>query len=79
MKHKLHIKTIGILLYLLCSSMFSFAQERVSGKVIDDNGNPIAMVNVMLYPGSLAKHGENGAFPPTRDGCIHSLSMRKRG
>ena len=24
-------------------------------------------------------HGENGAFPPTRDGCIHSLSMRKRG
>ena len=23
--------------------------------------------------------GENGAFPPTRDGCIHSLSMRKRG
>ena len=25
------------------------------------------------------KLGENGAFPPTRDGCIHSLSMRKRG
>ena len=25
------------------------------------------------------KDGENGAFPPTRDGCIHSLSMRKRG
>ena len=24
-------------------------------------------------------NGENGAFPPTRDGCIHSLSMRKRG
>ena len=23
--------------------------------------------------------GENGAFPPTRDGCIHSLSMRERG
>ena len=22
--------------------------------------------------------GENGAFPPTRDGCIHSLSMRER-
>ena len=26
-----------------------------------------------------AKYGENGAFPPTRDGCIHSLSMRERG
>ena len=25
------------------------------------------------------KVGENGAFPPTRDGCIHSLSMRERG
>ena len=23
--------------------------------------------------------GENGAFPPTRDSCIHSLSMRKMG
>ena len=27
----------------------------------------------------LYQRGENGAFPPTRDGCIHSLSMRKRG
>ena len=26
-----------------------------------------------------SRNGENGAFPPTRDGCIHSLSMRKRG
>ena len=23
-------------------------------------------------------NGENGAFPPTRDDCIHSLSMRER-
>lgn len=29
-----------------------------------------------LYVGII---GENGAFPPTRDGCIHSLSMRERG
>ena len=27
----------------------------------------------------LAYGGENGAFPPTRNGCIHSLSMRERG
>lgn len=26
-----------------------------------------------------AAAGENGAFPPTRNGCIHSLSMRERG
>ena len=25
------------------------------------------------------KGGENGAFPPTRNGCIHSLSMREMG
>ena len=25
------------------------------------------------------KIGENGAFPPTRNGCIHSLSMREMG
>ena len=24
------------------------------------------------------KCGENGAFPPTRDDCIHSLSMREK-
>ena len=24
-------------------------------------------------------NGENGAFPPTRNGCIHSLSMREMG
>ena len=29
--------------------------------------------------GFLMQDGENGAFPPTRDGCIHSLSMRERG
>ena len=28
---------------------------------------------------SVSIAGENGAFPPTRDGCIHSLSMRERG
>ena len=25
------------------------------------------------------KRGENGTFPPTRNGCIHSLSMREMG
>ena len=31
------------------------------------------------YQYSEILRGENGAFPPTRDGCIHSLSMRERG
>jgi len=31
------------------------------------------------YAADLAAGGENGAFPPTRNGCIHSLSMRERG
>ena len=28
---------------------------------------------------NMTEIGENGAFPPTRNGCIHSLSMRERG
>ena len=32
-----------------------------------------------LLSGTLFLLGENGAFPPTRNGCIHSLSMRERG
>ena len=32
-----------------------------------------------IFQKTLADGGENGAFPPTRDGCIHSLSMRERG
>lgn len=55
MKHKHYIQTLGILLYFLCGSMFSFAQERISGRVVDDKGKPIAMANVILYPDSLAK------------------------
>ncbi len=35
--------------------MFSLAQERISGKVVDDKGNPVVRANVMLYPDSLAK------------------------
>ena len=32
-----------------------------------------------MLAAKIPQRGENGAFPPTRDGCIHSLSMRKRG
>lgn len=35
--------------------------------------------NSLKYHLQSANNGENGAFPPTRDGCIHSLSMRERG
>ena len=31
------------------------------------------------FDAAFLKLGENGAFPPTRNGCIHSLSMRERG
>ena len=75
MKQKLHIKTIGILLYLLCSSMFSFAQERLSGKVIDDNGKPIAMANVMLYPDSLAKQSILTYAVTDNKGIFHLSSI----
>lgn len=55
MKHKYYIQTLGILLYFLCGSMFSFAHERISGRVVDDKGKSVSMANVMLYPDSLAK------------------------
>ena len=42
-----------------------------------NNSNEIA--EILSRVNYLDKIGENGAFPPTRDGCIHSLSMRKRG
>lgn len=36
-------------------------------------------INIFVKAVIRSKSGENGAFPPTRDGCIHSLSMRERG
>lgn len=40
----------------------------------------IAIVSVFVScASSKSTTGENGAFPPTRNGCIHSLSMRERG
>ena len=35
-------------------------------------------IDLLVSP-AISYAGENGAFPPTRDGCIHSLSMRERG
>lgn len=55
MRHQLHTQALGMLLYFLCSSMFVFAQERISGMVANDKGQPVVMANVMLYPDSLAK------------------------
>ena len=71
MKHRLSIQSLGILLYLLCGSMFSFAQERMSGKVIDVTGKPIATANVMLYPDSLAKQSMEAYAVTDSKGCFH--------
>ena len=67
--------------------------QNIQGVVTDTKGMPISFANVVellqadssFIKGTVSKEdgsfmlGENGAFPPTRDGCIHSLSMRKRG
>ena len=38
------------------------------------------VISIVYFVASyIDKYGENGAFPPTRNGCIHSLSMRERG
>ena len=51
--------------------MFSFAQERISGKVVDDNGKPIVMANVMLYPDSLAKQPMESYAVTDSKGVFH--------
>lgn len=38
---------------------------------------PIDLISAKRIP--IIGCGENGAFPPTRNGCIHSLSMREMG
>ncbi len=38
-----------------------------------------SLISITIPSSVIAIGGENGAFPPTRDGCIHSLSMRERG
>ena len=50
-------------------------------ETLDGSGQALAVQGVARDFLGLAMvgSGENGAFPPTRNGCIHSLSMRKRG
>lgn len=46
------------------------------------DGGVILNKKAMIRQGELIRGprtGENGAFPPTRNGCIHSLSMREMG
>ena len=51
--------------------MFSFAQERISGKVVDDKGKPVFMANVMLYPDSLAKQPMESYAVTDSKGVFH--------
>ena len=47
---------------------------------IETEKDPIEVRRIYPNPnwdGKCEMTGENGAFPPTRDGCIHSLSMRE--
>ena len=60
--------------------MLSLLDERIAtqNKIIEDLKKlKSAIIEIEYTPNT--KTGENGAFPPTRDGCIHSLSMRERG
>lgn len=55
--------------------MFSFAQERISGKVVDDKGKPVFMANVMLYPDSLAKQPMESYAVTDSKGVFHLNSV----
>ena len=61
-------------------------QLRVNGVVVGKqemlalDPKDVVKIDFINNPGvRYGEGGENGAFPPTRDGCIHSLSMRERG
>ena len=59
-----------------------FEQQQDTGKsasLAKKYANVVAQLSDSNDRAARAEHGENGAFPPTRDGCIHSLSMRERG
>ena len=57
----------------------SYVQMRLMQKGWDAFNANSTYNNYKLVDIICLKPGENGAFPPTRDGCIHSLSMRERG
>lgn len=55
--------------------MFSFAQEQISGKVVDDKGKPVVMANVMVYPDSLAKQPMEMYAVTDSKGTFHFSSV----
>nr|DAD88037.1 MAG TPA: hypothetical protein [Siphoviridae sp. ctdYc1] len=61
------------------SCLYDFLYTPLSSRsTIPCCSHRLSMVNTLPFVTSKPL-GENGAFPPTRDGCIHSLSMRERG
>ena len=50
-----------------------------SNDVVEHGGTLVMRSNNIVNGSLLDYNGENGAFPPTRNGCIHSLSMREMG
>ena len=77
-----------ILLYVLCGSMFCFAQDTIKGRVVDEKNQPVKMANVILYPDSLGKQpmesfavtDKQGAFSlTTPDGFDGWLFVRCMG
>ena len=61
------MKRLAIVLFLLLSAVWGFAQEPLSGIVVDDTGKALAGANVMAYGAdgkvlSFAVTGADGTF-----------------
>ena len=58
--------------------MLYFDEAGYTGPDLTNKEQPyFALASIRMTDDEVAC-GENGAFPPTRDDCIHSLSMRER-
>ena len=77
------VTTIGMFAFSDCDSLASINIPNSVTTIGNDAFSKCKSLKSINIPDGVtsigARAGENGAFPPTRDGCIHSLSMRERG
>ena len=78
------MKRLAIVLFLLLSAVWGFAQEPLSGIVVDDTGKALAGANVMAYGPdgkvlSFAVTGTDGAFQLKKTARLEKITASFMG